>query len=114
MHAFKIGDRVQCICGCEQDGQITELTWSMCGTNPCYRIGRREYPEHSLKLDQRILKMQNDTRYDDPNFTEIVWVDPHDCAPYVGVTHIDEKCVHCGRWMNSHEIKAYLQRKVSL
>jgi hypothetical protein len=36
----------------------------------------------------------------------------HTCAPYVGIIHVEPKCVHCSRWMQSDEIADYIRNKV--
>jgi hypothetical protein len=37
--------------------------------------------------------------------------DSHECTPYVGITHTENKCVRCGIWMPERSVQQYLTKK---
>jgi hypothetical protein len=51
-----------------------------------------------------------------PSFNSIgqeeeIPADIHNCAPYVGISHVENTCVYCSRRMTNSEVQLYMKDK---
>lgn len=105
---FKVGDNV-----ITPDGQKGCISFVWAGSNAtAYTVNFKDghsYTYHQSDLNYDHTSKTMNEIWDETEITETKPV-KHECKPYVGISHIENVCGECGKFMSEDKVNEYRKK----